>query len=268
MSRRMRGTPSSSSVVGRVASLELGALGLSAIGVALLDARIREDGSLVFSSAVGLLLLAVAVVLWVGARGPDAERRTSWDTDPDGQPAMVVELTPVTPLSMIVLGGVGVLLSVLAVLAVGPTDGGLLFTPLVLLFALLLPDGLRAWRRRPRITMTAQTVSLRGWTLDSSLAWDDVVSISLEDEGTKYARIVFDGRLEASSWEHRQHKILVALDPTPSRPVVAVPARALDAPGRVQVFGEQMWAAGGTAARRGRLTQEGLAFVNATMRRP
>ena len=151
------------------------------------------------------------------ATPPNAAARTALAGEP-ASPALVVRLRPTTPLTLLVLGVTGALLSTTAVFGVGLIDGGLFFTPFVLLFLALVPDAARAMGRNPRLVLSVQSISFHGWTEDAELAWEDVASVSADPAGSRRPRILVSGRPQALSWRTSSHRILLPLDPRPGRP--------------------------------------------------
>jgi len=247
---------SSRRAVGWALVILLGCLGLLLLATPLLGAA--HSGLLV---VLGVAMLAAAAVVWLTrVDGPDPVRRTSLG-ELDGQPALIIALRPTTPLVMCVLGVAFGALFGFAALAVGLSDGGLLFLPLVALFLVLVPDAARALARGPRLALGVDHVDLRGWGIDARLAWPDVARVQVEDTDPRRARLLLLGRPGASSWRHRMHRYVVALDRRPATPEIAVPVSALDAPSRVQVLAAR-FAGSDRAGRQGFLDAEGVAFLS------
>jgi len=234
----------------------LGALGAGMIvsGFASSDPELRDDRW--FLAVLGFAVLTTAAVLVVLRVAP-----------PSGGPAtgtggrVEIPLNGRTPLTMVLLGTSFALLFVVAVFAVGVGDGGLLFLPLVLLFAALVPDALRGLLRKPGLVLTADGITYRGWTLDSRLAWDDVVSVGLDLTEPRRPRLLVAGRPDAASWEVTSHRLVLPLDRVPSGPRIVVLAGALDHPTRAEVLIRRL-AASPAADRPGLLGPDGVAFLS------
>lgn len=205
---------------------------LVGFGVLLLAAPLFEGGLLL--PVLGVFMLGLAyVVAQVRLVGRDGRARTSLEHGPGG-PALVVALRSTTPRVMIAVGLVGSLVSLTAVIGVGVGDGGLLFLPFLLLFAVLVPDAVRALRLRPRLELSTRTVIYRGWSLDSELAWTDIASVRI-DAGYR-PRLVVDGHAGSASWRVRRHRWILALEPSPGQPEIAVFTLSLDEPERLRTL--------------------------------
>lgn len=255
------GSGSGSGVLGgRVVALLLAVLGAGIVLHALVGRTPDAGLSPAFEVLLGLVLLATAAVTWVVRGSPaDPARRTEL-SELDGEPALVVALRPASPLVMVVVGTAFAALFAAAVFGVGVTDGGLLFSPLVLLFAALVPDGVRALVRRPRLVLGVDAVLLHGWTIDSRLAWEDVVTVQADTMDPRRARLLVVGRPDASSWRLNSHKLVLPMDRRPTMPEIAVPLSALDAGSRVEVLARRL-AHSTREERRGYLDREGAAFL-------
>jgi len=161
----------------------------------------------------------------------------------------------------VLIGCTFALLFTVAMLAVGVGDGGLLFAPLVLLFAALVPDGLRGLLRRPALVLSPQDVRYRGWTVDARLCWEDVASVGLDSLDPRRRRILLGGRPDAPSWRCESRRIVLPLDRVPSQPRITVLAGALDHPTRVEVLLRTL-ASAPAAERPALLGSDGVAFLN------
>lgn len=251
------GRPTASRVVATLVAGVLAALGVLLVVSALASSDPEVRDSRWFLVALGVAVLgtaAVVVVLRVASPGGSI-------SSDDTRGRLRVPLSPRTPLTMVLLGTTFALLLVVAVLAVGIGDGGLLFLPLVLLFAALVPDALRGLLRKPGLVLTADGVSYRGWTVDSRLAWEDVVSVDLDVTEPRRPRLLVAGRPDAPSWEVSSHRLLLPLDRVPSAPRIVVLAGALDHPTRVEVLVRRL-AASAAADRPGLLGPDGVAFLS------
>lgn len=252
---------SSSRVVARVVAVLLALVGLLVLAGPVVSADARSDGGAVLLPVVGVFLVAMGAVSWI-ARGtsPDPAARTSL-VQVAGQPVLQVRLRPTTPLVMLLVGASGALVVLVAMLGIGLGDGGLLLTPFLLLFLVLVPDAVRALSRRPRWELGADGLRQVGWTTESYLAWDDVSAVTLTTADPRRPRLVVAGRLGAPSWQVTSHRILVPLDRVPQRPEIAVLVSALDLPSRVQVLVER-FAREPRHARVGYLDGDGVAFLS------
>lgn len=252
---------SSSVWTGRLVALVCAVIGVLLVGQSALAPQSIDTVNSAFTGVLGLVMVAVAVAVWaIRGSGADPGRRTALGTL-DDRPALVVRLRPTTPLVMVVIGVAFAGLFLVAVFAVGPGDGGLLFAPLVLMFAALVPDGVQALVRGPRLALGIDHVELRGWTLDARLAWEDVASVQVEAIDPRRARLLISGRPGAASWQQLNHRIIVPLDRRPAVPEIAVLVTALDAPNRVEVLSRR-FAESRRDARSTYLDEGGVAFLS------
>ncbi len=231
-----------------------GGIGLACLGGAVTEA----DGRAPLLGA-SVVCLGAAALVWVGVLAPrDAAQRTA--TRPaGGEQVLVVGLRSTTPWVMTITGGVGTALIVWSIFGVGFTDGGLLFAPLLLLFAPVLAEGLWAFRRRAQLEIGAEALHYRGWGLDARLAWDDVDRIVQRTEG-KYSRIWVIGRDGAPSWQCQRTKLILSLDPAPKRAEFGVLTSALDDSGALYAT-LRLLKAQTRAGRRTYMGPTGLAFL-------
>lgn len=248
--------PSSSRVVARVVSALFAGLGVVIVVGTLVGAG---DRSLLLP-AVGVFMVLMAAVVWI-ARGtsPAPGRRTSL-VEVGGRAVLRVRLRPTTPLVMVLVGLGGSLLSLVGVLGVGLGEGGLLFVPVLALFLALVPDAVLGLRRRPHLELSAEGLSLLGWTIATRLAWDDVTAVTLTTADPRRPCLVVAGRLDAGSWRLERSRRLLPLDPIPQRPEITVLLSALDLPSRVQVLIDQLWREP-AAGRAAYIDSDGVAFL-------
>lgn len=210
----------------------------AAVGVLVAAAGIASgDAALAVPTGAGVAAFAGAAWAGGGSR-PDVRSRlrpatgVAGGTGTAGSPGPVLDLgLRPQPLWVTVLIAVALcLFGLVGILGVGPTDGGLLFSPLLLLGLLLLPDATRALRRGARLRADRQTVDLRGWGQDAVVAWDEVDAVELTTRSGRL-RLVVRGRPDAASWHSERHRVVLPLDPRPTGHELSVAATALDAPG-------------------------------------
>jgi hypothetical protein len=247
-------------VVGAVVAAVVGGLGVLLVVApfAAADPDVRRGRW--FLAALGLALVATAaVVVLARVAGPSGRRASA--AAPGGRPRVDVRLNARVPATLVLLGSTFTLLFAGAVLGVGVADGGLLFLPLVLLFAALVPDGVRGLLRGSAMVLDEDGVAYRGWTVDAVLAWEDVLAVGLDTFDPRRPRIVISGRPGAPSWRCDSHRLVLPLDRVPSEPRIAVLAAGLDHPTRVEVLLRNL-AAAPAAERAALLDADAVAFLN------
>lgn len=206
----------------------------TAFGLGLASSPAWSDRELSAMATIGWVLLGLAVLTvplmtWTRFLAPPRPER-SVVTRGD---ALEIRVRTGGPAATAVLGAVWSALAVWAVMAGGATSGGLFALPLVLLFAGLIPDCLRAATRRPFLRLDANGVRLRGWSLDGEIDWSDVISVDILVVRPRRPVIRLVARTGAASLSRSWHRYLVHLDLRTDEPVLDVPLLALDAPGRV-----------------------------------
>lgn len=139
------------------------------------------------------------------------------------------------PWSVALVGAGFTVFFVAAALTMGLDGGGLLLTPLVLLFASIVPDAVRSLLRRQSLHVDADGVRLEGWGVSAALRWADVHEVDLVTDGRRPAVHVrgVDG---ATSWQHRRRRVVWHTASPATGPTFTVPVAALDAPGAVMVL--------------------------------
>lgn len=216
---------------------------------------------------LGLAFLAVTAMVWLRWFAPSRPRDRVALVDGDGRAAFSVGLRPHIPLSVVILGVVWAGFFVWLMAVQGFSNGGLLLLPVVALFASLVPDGLRAITRRPRLRFDDHTLDYRGWGSDSQLAWEDVEQVDFAAPDVRRPVLRIQGRHGATSWTHRHLRIVYSLDQRPAGARIDVPLLALDAPGRLVTLLDD-WRTKSAPERRDLIAPEGVAFLDETLNGP
>ncbi len=180
----------------------------------------------------GLAVLALPVVEWTGHLAPLHPER-SVSSSPG---AVEIRLRTAPPLATAVIGVTWAGFFGWAWLAGGPTSGGLLAVPCLLLFLALVPDSVRAITRRPFLRVDADRVVLRGWSIDARVDWSDVLSVDLPLRRRRRPVVRLVAAPAATSLQRTWQRLAVRLDTPSSDPYVDLPFAALDDPVRVSVF--------------------------------
>lgn len=181
---------------------------------------------------LGLAVLTVPLITWTRFLAPPHPERSVVPR----RDAVEIRLRTGTPAATAVLGTVWAALAMWAVVAGGVTSGGLFAVPLVLLFAALVPDALRAAVRHPHLLLDADGVRMHGWSLDGQVAWSDTIGVDILSVRPQRPVIRLVAQTGAASLSRTWHRFFVHLDLKTDEPVLDIPLLALDDPGRVAAF--------------------------------
>lgn len=145
---------------------------------------------------------------------------------------ILVELRPVVPLAWlttaIVLGGFFA-----AMAATEPRTWVALLSAGIAALALpVLPDLCRINLTRQWVFFDETRLSVRSWTNESTVDWDDVFTV-LDATASTRGSILLATRLPAPSLTRRRRRWLMPLEPRPREGLIAVPAVGLDEPLRL-----------------------------------
>ena len=196
-----------------------------------------SSGGRVVALTLGLALILSALAASLGLVNTSGRGRVALV---DGGTAVEVRMRARTPLTMLLVGIAFTAFFFAAGIAVGVPGGGVLVWLVGLLFVILIPDSIKAMSRRPALKISADTVSLRGWTTDVSLAWDDVHTVMYDDSDPIRPRANLLGRTTSPSFIAKSHKLIIPLDRKPKRPELSVYLAAFDEPDRLRVSLEHL----------------------------
>lgn len=202
----------------------------------LVDTNLSGSGRGV-AVALGFALVLSAVALGLGLVTATGRGRVALVDD--GR-VIEVRMRARTPLTMLLVGVGFTAFFFAAGIAVGVPGGGVLIWAVGLLFVVLIPDSLMALTRRPALRISADSLELRGWTSDVTLAWADVHTVLHDDSDPIRPRLDLLGRTSSPSFQATSRRLIVPLDRKPRRPGMSVYLAAFDEPDRLRVAVEHL----------------------------
>jgi len=133
-----------------------------------------------------------------------------------GEPALVMRMRSDVPVNALVATGL---------FAVGFWVGGIwlwidrggspvLPFALALLFTWFVPDAARVVRAGGRVVVSPSAVEIRAWDTTSRMAWDDIQSAEVEQNGSR-AVLRLTARQGATSWQTSRRRWIKRFDPRP-----------------------------------------------------
>lgn len=209
-----------------VAIAIIGLVGAGAFAVGVTTPAQRTVGLV-----VGIFMLVLAGFMAVGAGRRAAP---GWSvTTVDGRPAWSLRLGGSgSAAAMAAIPGVlGVALAIAAFQVETPVAVALGVIALFLL--VLAAEGVRLFRRRPELRVSAEKLRLRGPGVDAELAWDDVGTVEHRDLGTRWAAVAASAVAGAGSYRCEPRRFLLPTDRVPEQPGIVVRVGLVPDPSRL-----------------------------------